>query len=123
MDAGYIILKLFGQGRKKLDLCRVFEKYNGHTVPSSRSHPSDIFTIADSQLQITNDDRPKLEQTIKYFKKQWLTRIAPEELSIFDVTRGTNNGAESYHRQLKFMDVPGVSACTPGLSINCNNNI
>ena len=59
--------------------------------------PPDLIHPTFSQLQIptlTNDDRPKLDQTIKYFKKQWLTRISPEELSIFDLTKGTNNGAE-----------------------------
>ena len=69
-----------------------------------RSLPPDLIHPTFSQLRnptITNDDRPKLEQTIKYFKKQRLTRISPEELSIFHATRGTNNGAESYHRQLK----------------------
>ena len=34
---------------------------------------------------------------IKYYKRQWLTRIGPSQLSIFTSKVTTNNGAESYH--------------------------
>ena len=37
----------------------------------------------------------------KYIKKYWLTHISPEELSIFELSISTNNGAESYHSKLK----------------------
>ena len=66
--------------------------------------PPDLIHPTYSLLQIPNllnDNGPKLEQIIKYFKKQWLSRIPPEELFNFDLTKGTNNGAESYHRQSK----------------------
>ena len=52
-------------------------------------------------LNQNNDEGFKLQQFIKYFKKQWFTKILPEELSIFDAAKGTNNSAESYHCQLK----------------------
>ena len=42
----------------------------------------------------------KLEKLKKY-KKYWLTHISPEELSIFEVSISSNNGAESYHAKLK----------------------
>ena len=37
----------------------------------------------------------------KYIKKYWLTHISPEELSIFELSISTNNGAERYHSKLK----------------------
>ena len=38
---------------------------------------------------------------LKYFQKHLLNAISPEELSIFALKYGTNNGAESYHARLK----------------------
>ena len=43
----------------------------------------------------------KLEKLKKYIKKHWLAYISPEELSIFEVSISSNNGAESYHAKLK----------------------
>ena len=40
---------------------------------------------------------------MNYFKKQWLTKIGPKELSIFNLDNVTNNAAESYHAKLKFI--------------------
>ena len=45
----------------------------------------------------------KLEVFLNYFKKQWLTKIGPEELSIFNLDNVTNNAAESYHAKLKLI--------------------
>ena len=43
----------------------------------------------------------KLEKLKKYFRKQWLNKISPEELSVYEINISTNNGAESYHSKLK----------------------
>ena len=37
----------------------------------------------------------------RYIQKYWLTQNKPDELSIFDLKNGTNNGAECYHSVLK----------------------
>ena len=42
-----------------------------------------------------------VEKLKKYIKRYWLTQISREELSIFDVSITTNNGAESYRSKLK----------------------
>ena len=43
----------------------------------------------------------KLEKLKKYFKKQWLNQISPEESSVYEINMTTDNGAESYHSKLK----------------------
>ncbi|KAI6650563.1 hypothetical protein LOD99_7613 [Oopsacas minuta] len=53
-----------------------------------------IPTLQQSQMK-------KLEVFLNYFEKQWLTKIGPEELSIFNLKYVTNNAAESYHGKLK----------------------
>ena len=51
----------------------------------------------------------KLGVFLNYFKKQWLTKIGPEELSIFNLDNVTNNAAESYHAKLKFIIISSHS--------------
>ena len=66
--------------------------------------PPDLIRSTYSQLQVPplhNNDGSKLKRIIGYFERQWLTKVLPEELSIFDIDKRTNNGAECYHRQLK----------------------
>ena len=66
--------------------------------------PPDLIRSTYSQLQVPslhNNDESKLKRIIGYFERQWLTKVLPEELAIFDIDKGTNNGAECYHRQLK----------------------
>ena len=66
--------------------------------------PANLIHSTYSCLQIPilqQIEKSKLEDFIKYFKKYWLTKIQPNELSIFDLENGTNNGAESYHARLK----------------------
>ena len=43
----------------------------------------------------------KLDKLAKYLKKSWLNQISSEELSIFELDKGTNNAAETYHSKLK----------------------
>ena len=67
--------------------------------------PADLISSTYSLLQIPTGiqpcDCPKLDTFFKYFQKHWLNAISHEELSIFALEYGTNNGAESYHAQLK----------------------
>ena len=66
--------------------------------------PADLIHSTYSCLQIPilqQIEKSILEDFIKYFKKYWLTKIQANELSIFDLENGTNNGAESYHARLK----------------------
>ena len=67
--------------------------------------PAELISSTYSLLQVPTriqpSDRPKLDTFLKYFHKHWLTAISSEELSIFRLEYGTNNGAESYHAQLK----------------------
>ena len=66
--------------------------------------PPNLIRSTYSQVQVPplhNIDESKLKRTVRYFERQWLTKVLPEELSIFDMDKGTNNAAECYHRQLK----------------------
>ena len=67
-------------------------------LPASLINPTFNF------LQMPNledSEMSKLEKLRSYCKKRWLNRICPEELSIYDITIATNNGAESCHSKLK----------------------
>ena len=48
-----------------------------------------------------NLDTQNLKKLKQYFRRRWLNQVTVEELSIFDLTITTNNGAESYHSKLK----------------------
>ena len=50
--------------------------------------------------ELENSEGIKLEKLKKYFKRRWINRFSPEELSINDLNIA-NNGAESYHSKLK----------------------
>ena len=67
-------------------------------LPSSLINPSFGFLQIPTLEQT---DMVKLETLKKYFQKRWLTRIKPEELSIYELNITTNNSAESYHSKLK----------------------
>ena len=58
---------------------------------------------------IEHSEMLKLEKLKQYFKKRWLTRITPEELSVYELNFATNNAAESYHSKLKSI----VKTCHP----------
>ena len=67
-------------------------------IPASLISPAfNIITtpILDSSVEL------RLEMLKKYIKRHWLTYISPEELSIFELSISSNNGAESYHAKLK----------------------
>ena len=66
--------------------------------------PGDLIHSTHSFLQIPTlpqIEKLKLDAFLKYFKRYWLTKVKPNELSIFELENGTNNGAESYHARLK----------------------
>ena len=66
--------------------------------------PADLTIPTYSLLQIPalqHSQTTKIETFLAYYKKQWLTKISPEELSIFSLENVTNNVAESYHGKLK----------------------
>ena len=68
--------------------------------------PAELILPTYSLLQIPTlqqSQMTKLEVFLNYLKKQWLTKIGPEELSIFNLDNVTNNAAESYHAKLKFI--------------------
>ena len=46
-------------------------------------------------------DRAKIFSFKKYMRKTWLNQFTPEILSVFGKPTATNNGAESFHKQLK----------------------
>ena len=66
--------------------------------------PADLIPPTYSLLQIPalqHSKTTKTETFLNYYKKQWLTKISPEKLSIFNLENVTNNAAESYHGKLK----------------------
>ena len=62
-----------------------------------------IFNQIDTlDLNLQDDELMNKVKKIKlYVKRQWIDRLPPEELSIWDQEMTTNNGAESYHGRLK----------------------
>ena len=67
-------------------------------LPASLINPT--FTLLQTP-NLENLVNTKLQKLKQYFRRRWLHQIRPEELSIFDLTITTNNGAESYHSKLK----------------------
>ena len=66
--------------------------------------PSDLIHSTYSVLELPSlqqEDKLKLDNFLKYFKRYWLNQVTPSELSVFELENGTNNGAESYHARLK----------------------
>ena len=64
--------------------------------------PAALIIPTFNYLQVPeNSERIKLEKLKKYFKRRWIERISPEELSINDINITSNNGVESYHSKLK----------------------
>ena len=55
------------------------------------------FPISHFSSTLTDSELSKLTAFRRYIQKYWLTQIKPDELSIFDLENGTNNGAECYH--------------------------
>ena len=51
--------------------------------------------------KLEHNEVNKLETFLNYLKKQWLKKITPEELSIFNLENVTNNAVESYNGKLK----------------------
>ena len=97
---------------KKIQKCRLTSTYKANPelatfirkVMGLPFLPSDLIVSTYSMLSIpklVDTEMPKLDAFLRYFKKYWLTQINPEELSIFDLDNGTNNGAEGYHARLK----------------------
>ena len=66
--------------------------------------PSDLIHSTYSVLELPSlqkEDKLKLDNFLKYFKRYWLNQVTPSESSVFELENGTNNGAESYHARLK----------------------
>ena len=70
-------------------------------LPASLISPTFILITTPNAPTLDSSVGLKLEKLKKYIKKHWLTHISPEELSIFEVSISSNNGAESYHAKLK----------------------
>ena len=52
-------------------------------------------------ILLSADNMTKITILKKYMRKQWLSGVPANELSIFDCKHKTNNGAENYHGRLK----------------------
>ena len=59
--------------------------------------------------EIEPSELSKLKKLQQYYKKHWVTKITPEELSINELNISTNNAAESYHSKLKSI----IRTCHP----------
>ena len=59
--------------------------------------------------EIEPSELSKLKKLQQYYKKHWITKITPEELSINELNISTNNAAESYHSKLKSI----IRTCHP----------
>ena len=75
--------------------------------------PASLISPTYSYLEIpTVEDHTemmKVEKLQKYYKKNWISKITPEELSINGLNISTNNAAESYHSKLKSI----IRTCRP----------
>ena len=97
---------------RKIQKCGLASTYRGNSECASFVKkimavpflPAELILPTYTLLQIPTlqqSQMDKLEVFLNYFKKQWLTKIGPEELSIFNLNNVTNNAAESYHGKLK----------------------
>ena len=69
-------------------------------LPASLINPT--FSLLQMPL-VEKAELVQLQKLLRYYKKQWLSRIASEELSIFELNISTNNASESYHSRLNSM--------------------
>ncbi len=53
------------------------------------------------QLELSDHENMQNRKFQKYVKKYWIRTISPEKLSVFHLSRGTNNDHESFHSRLK----------------------
>ena len=54
-----------------------------------------------TSLTIVGENDLRFTKFKRYIEKQWIRRTPANELSIFNATQTTNNGAEIYHAKLK----------------------